>query len=450
MIEGRVRELVADVQAASATWTPAQRIDGIAETEAAISMLQALLNVEAVAYADQRAAADKAVGRDAVSAGRGAPVEIAMARGVSRATVDYQLAFARQLTEDHPVLLAACLDGQVAQSAAKHVVHETQPLAAEQRRAVDAELTRLACELTPGEVRRAAHRKVTATDPAAAQRRALAARARKAVRAVMHGDATGTLSALLPAEQAVACWQTLDHEARARRGDGDDRSINALMCDLLVERVTGQARATDLDLEVGVVIAATSLLGADEQPAKLVGHRGGDYGVLPAGLTRELAAGPGVWARRLVCDPTDGRLLSMDTQRRRFDGALRKFIVYRDGTSRRPYSSTPIYEIDHVDRWVDGGPTIAANGQGVGKSDHPVRDLPGWDVTAVDGNAAHGVCWTTPTGHSYTSHPPPILGHGNTRRPLRRRRQPACPPIEINVQRLPSLELATRHRPRRN
>ena len=57
-----------------------------------------------------------------LSPGRGAPVEIAMARGVSRATVDYQVAFARQLVDDHPTLLAACLDGQVGQSAAKHIV----------------------------------------------------------------------------------------------------------------------------------------------------------------------------------------------------------------------------------------------------------------------------------------------------------------------------------------
>ena len=120
----------------------------------------------------------------------------------------------------------------------------------------------------------------------------LAEEAEKAVRAIMHGDGTGNLTALLPAEQAVAAWQTLDHEARCRRADGDDRSIDHLMCDLLVERVTGQTAASDLNLEVGVVIAASSLLAADQQPAKLVGHRGGDHGVLPAGLARQLAHHP--------------------------------------------------------------------------------------------------------------------------------------------------------------
>ena len=171
------------------------------------------------------------------------------------------------------------------------------------------------------------------------------------------------------------------------------------MCDLLVERVTGQATATDLNLEVGVVIAATSLLGADQQPAKLVGHRGGDHDVLPAGLARQLADSDTAWARRLVCDPIDGRLLSMDPTRRRFDGALRKFIIYRDGTSRRPHSSTPIYDIDHIHRYADGGPTVAANAQGLGKTDHILRDLPGWTVEARHGDAGDAVGWTTPTGH---------------------------------------------------
>ena len=202
----------------------------------------------------------------------------------------------------------------------------------------------------------------------------MAARARKAVRAIMHGDGTANLTALLPAEQAVAAWQTLDHQARCRRADGDQRAIDALMCDLLVERLTGQTTATDLHLEVGVVIAASSPLGADQQPAKLIGHRGGDHGVLPAGLARRLAGSDTAWVRRLVCDPIDGRLLSIDPTRRRFDGALRRFVLYRDGASRRTYSSTPIDEIDHIHRHTDGGPTVAANAQGLGKTDHTLRD----------------------------------------------------------------------------
>jgi hypothetical protein len=444
VIDDGVRELVAGMGPGSAACTPGERVDRIRALDRAVNMVQAALAAETVAFAAQRRRRDVVRGAPADEAGRGAAVEVAMARRVSKATVDHQLAFAEPLVDDFPHLFAACLDGRVSQAAAKLAVKACEPLDHEQRRAVDRELTRLAGERTPGKLRQAADRLVAATDPDAAERRAALARARKAVRAIVNGDGTGTLSANLPVEQALACWQTLDHEARCRRADGDERALNDLMGDLLVERVTGQATATDLRLEIAVVISASSLLGVDDQPAKLVGHKGGDYGVLPAGLARQLAMSDSAWARRLVCDPADGHLVSMDTQRRRFDGPLRRFIVYRDGCSRRPHSNTPIYDIDHIHRHTDGGPTSAGNGQGLGVGDHHLLDLPDWTATTIEGDAGHHVRWTTPTGHQYQSRPPPLLGWGNTRP----RRPRPWPTIDMRTTPIRA-EYAHTHRPRR-
>jgi hypothetical protein len=424
VIEDEVRALVAEVMAAGGSRTLKQQVDDIAGLDHAVGMLQAALNARLAGFVAARRREDLAMGGSLGAAGRGAPIEIALARRISAAAVDHQLAFAEPLVADHPRLLEACLDGKVSQAAAKHVVKEAEILDPEQRQAIDGELTELAMRLTPGQTRKAAARRVSATDPNAAARKAQAARARKQVRAIMHGDATATISADLPAEQAVACWQALDHQARCLRGDGDTRSIRELMCDLFVERVTGQAKATDLRLEVGVVVATSSLLGCDDQPGKLVGHRGGDHGTLPAELVRELATSDSAWWRRLVCDPVDGTLLQMDPTRRRFTGALRRFLLYRDGASRRPYSDAPIYDIDHLQRHADGGPTSIGNGHGLAKRDHPLRDLPGWQVGAVDGDTNGPVRWTTPTGHSYDSRPPPLLGRGNSRRRIPPRRIP--------------------------
>jgi hypothetical protein len=444
MIEKRVRELVGEVLSADDSGAFNERLDRISELDHAVAMLQTALCVEMRAFAAARRQQDLAARSQEDVAGRGAPFEIAMARRVSKASIDFQLAFAEPLVSDHPQLLEACLDGKVSQASAKHVVKEAEVLDPDLRRAIDPELTRLASELTPGKTRKAAARLVASTDPDSAANRARLARARKQVRAIMHGDATGSLIADLPAEQAVACWEALDHEARCLRGDGDERSIRELMCDALVERVTGQTKATRVDLEVGIVVAASSLLGIDDQPGKLVGHRGGDYGTLPASLVRELAESEQAWMRRLVCDPVDGRLLSMDTTKRRFTGALRKFIVYRDGTSRRPHSDAPIYDIDHIEPHATGGPTSAANAQGLAKHDHLLRDLPGWMVEAVGGDSSKGVRWTTPTGRSYESRPPPILGHGNSRPPPR---QPLI--IELYASRIPAEYADTSHRSRR-
>jgi Domain of unknown function (DUF222) len=417
MIEDQVRALVAGMSAAE-TRTLAEQVDDIAALDRTIAMLQAARSERMVAFVESRRRKDRARGSSVDDAGRGASTELAMACRVSTWTVDNQLGFATILVDDFPQLLQACLDGQVSQAAAKNIVTVCDPLTSDQRRQVDAELTLLALEQTPGEIKKTAIRKVAAIDSDAAERKAALARARKHVRAILHGDGTGTLSALLPAEQAVAAWQALDHTARGMRADGDDRSINQLMGDLLVERLTGQTKATDLNLEVGLVVSASSLLGEDDQPGKLVGHHGGDYGTLPAGLIRQLATTGHAWWRRLVCDPLDGTLVAMDTKKRRFTGPLRKFITLRDGTSRRPYSSAPVYDLDHIRPHADGGPTTAANGQGLSKRDHHLRDLPDWTVT---GDANDTTTWTTPTGHTYHSRPPPILGHGNTRKPRRRR-----------------------------
>jgi Domain of unknown function (DUF222) len=413
VIDEAVREWVAELRPGTDACTPAERIDRIVALDRGVAMLQAALSVEMVTFAQQRRREDVADGVASDNAGRGAAIEIAMARHVSKATVEHHLAFAQPLIADHPRLLEVCLDGRVSQPAAKHIVKACEALDSDQRRAIDPDLAALATERTPGQLKKDAARRVASLDPTAADRQARKARADKNVRAIVNGDGTGTLIANLPVEQALACWQTLDHEARGRRSDGDERSIRELMCDLFVERLTGQSDATDLRLEVGVVVAASSLLGTHDQPAKLTGHNGGDHGVLPAALARELATSDSAWWRRLVCDPVDGRLLSMDPAKRRFEGSLRRFMLYRDATSRRPFSDAAIYDIDHISRHVDGGPTIASNGQGLGKSDHPIRALPGWKVEAIDGDAANGVRWTTPTGHSYTSRPPPILGVGN-------------------------------------
>jgi hypothetical protein len=54
---------------------------------------------------------------------------------------------------------------------------------------------------------------------------------------------------------------------------------------------------------------------------------------------------------------------------------------------------------------TDGGPTVLANGQGLCSRSHTIKSQPGWTVTT------HGkaTIWTTPTGHTYRSDPPPLL-----------------------------------------
>jgi hypothetical protein len=166
VIEEAVRALVSELAPGTDACTPAERIDRIAALDHTVNLVQAALSVETATYVEQRRLEDIADGVPADSAGRGAAVEIAMARRVSEAAVDHHLTFAQPLLADLPHLLAACLDGAVSQPAAQHIVKACEALDSERRRAIDPELTALATGLTPGQSRKAADRLVASTDPA--------------------------------------------------------------------------------------------------------------------------------------------------------------------------------------------------------------------------------------------------------------------------------------------
>jgi hypothetical protein len=175
----------------------------------------------------------------------------------------------------------------------------------------------------------------------------------------------------------------------------------------LVERITGQAHAREVNAEVQIVIPLDTLLDVnDPSPAELVG-----YGPLPADLARDLlATSKGrVWWRRLYASPVGGPIVGSDPYRRRFHGHLRQLIMWRDRQCRDPFCEAPIRHIDHIQRYTDNGLTIYPNGRGECERGNYAREMPGWKVEAVtsgfDGQH-HTIKITTPTGHSYLSRAP--------------------------------------------
>ena len=96
---------------------------------------------------------------------------------------------------------------------------------------------------------------------------------------------------------------------------GDERSR-----DQIVERITGQTQAADVNAELQIVMDLDALLDANYyKPAELAG-----FGPLPADLARDiLATSKGrLWWRRLYASPVGGPLAGGDPRRRRFDGYL--------------------------------------------------------------------------------------------------------------------------------
>jgi hypothetical protein len=241
------------------------------------------------------------------------------------------------------------------------------------------------------------------------------------------------LSGFLPVEQGVACWAALRAHTDTVKNTGDTRTRDQIMADTLVERLTGQARATDVQAEIAIVIpvdALTHPTGTSPNPGPRPGPSpdtgdgpaGGStsttgsapvaevlgYGPLPVPLAREiLAESQGRrWWRRLFTAPHGG-IIGGDPTRRCFDGTLATLIGYRDGgRCREPFCDAPARHTDHIVAHRAGGPTTFTNGRATCVRSNQAREMPGWQVRlAHDGHGdhPHTVITVTPTGHTYTS-----------------------------------------------
>ena len=180
-----------------------------------------------------------------------------------------------------------------------------------------------------------------------------------------------------------------------------------------IERITGQASAGAVSIEVDLVITDRTLLGGDDVPAHLQG-----YGPLPAPVARDLVRDStgDVWVRRLFTSPTDGSLVTMDGRHRTFSGELRHLLILRDQVCRTPWCDAPIRHLDHPVRFADGGRTSATNGQGLCEACNYAKESPGWQARPGPGT----VTTTTPTGHRHVSRPPVLPGMSPpTRQPSR-------------------------------
>ena len=116
-----------------------------------------------------------------------------------------------------------------------------------------------------------------------------------------------------------------------------------------------------------------------------------------------------IFLRRLFTDPVTGIVTDCDPRRRRFDGVLAKLLIYRDQHCRDPFCDAPIRHLDHIHTHASRGPTSASNGRGMCERGNYVRHMPGFTIRLVD-PTRHIVETTTPTGHTYRSHPPPAPG----------------------------------------
>lgn len=304
--------------------------------------------------------------------------ELSLARHISPGAAGTQFAVALTV-QKLPGVLAALREGMISEPTVRAICREVDPLAIDDFPLFDGELAPHLDGLTPRRAAELARSIVISLDAEAADQRAERARADQRVEIHGEPDGVATLIVTGPAEQIVAAHRSLESWAFGLRATGDQRTVGQIMVATLTERLTGVVHADGLSVEIGIVIDAATLLGTADDPVELVGH------------------GP-------ITDPVDGALIARDPRRRFYDGPLADHIRTRDRhRCRQPGCDCRIRDIDHVIAHAAGGPTTAANAQGLCRRSHTIKHLPGWHVTtAIDGT----ITWTTPTGHSYTSPTP--------------------------------------------
>jgi hypothetical protein len=398
-----------------------ERIDRIRLLEELKCAAAAAQAKETVEFASSQRADQVAAGMPAERVGRGIAAQVGLAKRISPYHAQRYVGWSAVLVAELPATFAALAAGRITEWRAMIVARETAWLSREHRRAVDAELAprveSWGDRRVESEARKAAYR----LDPHGYLARIRGAESDRYVGLRPAPDTMCRLTGLLPVAQGVAAFAALKRAADARVAEGDGRSRGQIMADTFVERLTGQARAEDVSVEVNLVMTDQALYGAKartEEPAHLVG-----YGPVPARVARRLVLGPAdqtpMWIRRLYLHPQTGDLAAMDSRRRLFTPLQRHFVRLRDQTCRTPYCDAPIRHIDHVVPAEVGGPTNVTNGQGYCEACNHAKQAAGWrsDVTSSPGEFVI----ITPTGHSYQHAPPDQPGSHCTRSPVERR-----------------------------
>jgi len=417
------------------------RIDRVVDDRERIEQIRALEELKSAAAAAQAVATadlvtsqharQRLAGTPRQDLGRGVAAQVALARRDSPYQGSRHVGLAQALVQEMPGTLAALRAGTISEWRATIVVRETACLTREDRRAADDELAGRLATMGDRQTEAAARAVAYRLDPSAFTARSQGAQRDRRVTLRPAPDTMSRLGGFLPVAQGVAAYAALLRAADALTAAGDPRSRGQIMADTLVERLTGQATAAAVPVEVALVMTDSTLLSGDDEPAHLVG-----LGPVPAPVARDLVrdTDAAVFLRRLFTRPEDGALVAMESRQRLFPDGLRRLLVLRDQTCRTPWCGAPIRHADHTTSVQDGGATSAENGQGLCEACNHTKQLPGWRARPGPGGAGRSAEITTPTGHTYTSRPLSAPGKRPRRRPVRTRAHNHSP-LEIRLRR---------------
>jgi hypothetical protein len=240
-------------------------------------------------------------------------------------------------------------------------------------------------------------------DPDAARVRAYQAKKARSLYAQLDAETgTGELHVTGAAvDKVVKAMERVDAYARAFRNDGDERTLEQLRVDVLLDLAAGEIPGRGPIHRVGVLELTMDLptaMGLADLPAELVG-----WGPIAADIARQMAAKlatePGNAVRFTVHDG-DGSVVASGTTRRRPPAAMARQVRARVDRCIHPGCLRPASgcDLDHQQRWEDGGPTEEENLHPLCRFHHRCKDEGGWRYEEITPQLYR---WTSPMGHEY-------------------------------------------------
>ncbi|MDT4928951.1 MAG: hypothetical protein QOF92_1818, partial [Pseudonocardiales bacterium] len=322
--------------------------------------------------------------------------EIACVLRLAPCTAGSRLHDAFELVERLPATLAALECGDITLLHARSLVEAIDGLDDTTTAKVEQRVLATAAAQTVGNFRQAVKRAVLALDPRAAEEKHRDAVAQRRVVATPQDDGTSELWALLPADDAAALMARLNRIVDQTKGL-DARTADQRRADALLALATGNLEQ-NCGAAVLATVAASTLLGLDDQPGELEGH-----GPIPAALAREIAHRPDSTWRRLLTDPA-GQLIDYGTNTYRPPAPLARHVRARDRTCRFPGCNRRARrcELDHITARHNGRPTNQANLHCLCPRHHHLKHDAGWTVSRQPNGTTE---WTSPTGRRYEKSP---------------------------------------------
>jgi hypothetical protein len=365
-----------------------------AQLDVAQARLLATIDPDPTAERDERGGLDKHYDRE----------EVALVLRLSSETTRQVMVEAAELVHRFPATLAMLDAGHITAAMVRRLVETCLSLADTVAGKVEDRVLKRAGEQSLSQFGASVRRAVLAFAPKKAEEQHEDAREARRVGWAHQADGTSELWATgLDGADAVAMHAALrDLAAGWKAANPDDeRTPEQRQADALVALVLGQpdaANGVSLRPAVNVTVAASTLLGRDEQPGELDG-----FGAIPAAVARALASDPtGTWRRLL----TDANHRLIDVSARTYRPPVNMARLVR---AQRPRCCFPgcrrraIYcELDHVLDWQYGGHTAPDNLQPLCARHHQLKHEAGWTVTReLDGTTL----WKSPTGHTYARPP---------------------------------------------